>query len=86
MPAILTPDNAKYWLDSKEYEPDILDSILLHAETEYLISYPVSNRVNSNMNDDSSIIDEVHLSNGNPQSKPRQLELGNREFLSDKWS
>ncbi len=73
MPAILDEETVALWLDPATTEADNLQPVLGPAANEILQSHPVSTRVNSYKNDDSSLI--VEVVNSEPESGGGQLGL-----------
>jgi putative SOS response-associated peptidase YedK len=73
MPAILDEETVALWLDPATTDADNLQPILMPASNDLLQAHPVSTRVNSYKNDDSSLIDEIALDQ--PQTSGGQLGL-----------
>ena len=64
MPVILKPDYYKEWLDLDNQDKKGLKGILEEGIVTELSSYPVSKRVNSVQNNDSSNIEALDRHNG----------------------
>jgi putative SOS response-associated peptidase YedK len=73
MPAILDEETVALWLDAATTDADNLQPVLMPASNDLLQAHPVSTRVNSYKNGDSSLINELSLDE--PQSSGGQLGL-----------
>lgn len=75
MPAILTEETAALWLDPATTKADSLQPILMQSSSDLLKVHPVSTAVNSYLNDDSSLIDDISLAGHKSGVKLKQLNL-----------
>ena len=75
MPAILSEETAALWLDPATTKADSLQPILMPSSSDLLKVHPVSTAVNSYLNDDSSLIDDISLAGHKAGVKLKQLNL-----------
>jgi len=61
MPAILDEETVALWLDPATTEAKSLQQVLIPASNDLLKAHPVSTRVNSYKNDDSTLVTEVSI-------------------------
>ena len=75
MPAILSDETAALWLDPATTKADSLQPILMPSPSDLLKVHPVSTAVNSYLNDDSSLIDDISVVGHQSDVNLKQLDL-----------
>lgn len=85
MPAILAPDRIGDWLDTRETEPREAVAMCRPCPDEWLTMVEVSQRVNSNRNDDEGLVEPVGRPvRGEPAKRKGEVETdppGGQGFL-----
>lgn len=69
MPVILRPDDESVWLDRRNQDNDLLQSLLVPYDAKDMRAYPVSAAVGNVKNNQPDLIEEVGMEAGTPYDK-----------------
>jgi len=75
MPVILRPDDYDLWLDPGFHDLTGITDLLKPFDAGAMKKYPVSQRVNSVVNDDAGVAEPVTLTEPEPKAEPENLRF-----------